>query len=615
MIVTTSASNDPALFSRRVHCALSISLMVHRPNTPYRTILPVALALAVTGCRGADLAAIGDLPPGTYVAILAYADDTFVGSSGLTRVDSNGRVAIALDAVDDPERYVVYAYDFDAIDRLHGRPAEADLATIPVALAGTNGPRLPAPAFVGGFVPGDPVSQVAVAPDLTVSWLPDCPALLGFDEIGHANESCRPLVCGTVARQSGCTLDVETPLCAGGRLRGFVRGDGTVDFEPSVQFGACVSRATRYDAALSFECQGGFFEGSVCPIDVYSRAPPLAFEMMTRSTGDAEPIVGAQGVGGPRHLGGMALLDGDVVVTRFERPVNDLACRGVDTELLFFDHDSLLQTQGVPTLDCLRWLRRVPGADEVVGVYNDGDVGLARIDAAGEVVRTATITLGPNEFPNDVAVDPGQNRVVLLVTGVGDTPGYAMVFELDDLSFVERTADLGRTPRAATILSGGVIASIDSDLEIVYLAQGQSIAAYDMRTQCGKGSARDIIRHPATSRILVSMRTEVHAIFSLDPEGDGTCRRFGLFEEVAEPQALALWPNDPDLVLAAFDGTEESGHDRTFLAFAHVAESRMLPGVAEIGVGPVAELEVTRDGVVFALLAWSDRIVRAVYRP
>lgn len=574
----------------------------------------MAILTAVSACRGGDLAALGDLPADSYVAVLAYADDALVGASGLSPVDSLGRARIAVEADDDPERYVVYAYGLDAIDRLHGRPSDADLESMRVALAGTNGPRLPAPAWVASFAPGDPVSEIASAPDLTVQWLPDCPALLGFDEIGHVSESCQPLSCGTIARQSGCTLDVETPLCAGGRLRGFVRGDGTVDFESSMQFGTCRSRVKRADAAISFECTGAAFEGTTCPIDVYSRGPELPFEVMTRSTGGAEPIVDPP-VLGPRLLGGMALLDGDVAVTRFAQPANEVLCSGVPTELLFFDHDSLLMQRGGPTLDCLRWLRRVPGADEVVGVYNDGDFGLARIDEAGDVVRTATIALEPELYPVDLAVDPSRNVVVLLVTSIGDTTGYAASYDLDDFSLVERSGSLGRSPRAITLLGGGRFAAVDSDLETLFVAQGTSVDAFDLRTQCGKGSARDLVHHPATNRYLASMRDDVNAIFVVDAEGDGTCRRFKLHEEVAEPSAMALWLPDPALVLAAFDGTALGGSDATYLALVNVAESRVLPGVAEIGVGPVAELEVTREGVVFALLAWSDRLVRLVYRP
>ncbi|MEQ9501805.1 MAG: hypothetical protein RIT81_33345 [Deltaproteobacteria bacterium] len=586
--------------------------MAHQPNTNAAWLLP--LALAVVGCRGGDVTSIGTLPPNTYAAVLGFANEALVGSTGLVPVDDLGRLDTTLSASDDPDRYLVYAFDRATIDRLHGRPEDADLAALPLRLAGPNAPRLPSANWVGGFQPGDPVSPLDEAPDLTAPWLPDCPTLLGADEIGHVSDGCSPFSCDTIARQSGCTIDIETRHCVGGRLRGVVRGDGSVDYEPSTLFGACVHRPTRYEAVTSLECQGGFFEGKICPIDVFARGTPPPFEVTTRPVGDGEPLNGGNGFGA-RHLGGMAILDGQVAVTRFARPAGVTGCKNVSTELLLFDHDSLLQVYGEPTLDCLRNIRRVPGADRIVGMYNDGDVGVALLEETGEVVATTTVALGPQHFPMDVVVNQVDQQVVLLLTAIEDEVGYGIAFDLETLERVGEVGPFGARPRAATMMPGGTVASVESEQPTIVLARGSDIVAFELRTQCGKGSPRDLIYHPDTGRLIASMRSETQSIFVLDPEGDGTCRRFPIYEEAGEPYALTNFPPLSSLAIAAFDGTDESGHNRSFIAFVDVAEARILPGTLEVGEGPITELEFSGNGTVWGLMAFSDRLAKLIYTP
>lgn len=579
-----------------------------------RGVVPLIL-LAVGACASDDILVIADLPENAYVAAVAYrADGSFVGATGLSRRGSDGPIRAMLATSEGIDRVVVYAYDVAAIEALSDRPSDDRLALLEVHVAGPNESVLPTPAWVGAASRSLDVFELQPiddAPALSADWLPPCPTLLDPGAVGVVEEACRAASCGTKARQSNCELLLEVPLCTGGRLRGTIDGRGTITFDESPQYGSCVSRTPRFDARASFVCTGGAFEGEVCAIDVYEEPKPRAMEVLAVPTGSGAPIADATDLG-PRYTGGLAVLDDRVAVARFSTPATP-SCRGIGTTLSFYDHTTLDLVATATAPDCLRQLRRIPGTTDFIGLFNDEAIHVARFDRTGRMVASSTIAPRAMDVAIDVAVDaPGDRVAVLLST---DNRGYVRFFDLRTVApLPDHPGSFGTFPRSITALADGRIAVTESDQDEVYLSSNDDVLKLTVRPGCGRASIRTVRYHAARDVLLIASRDAAQGLLVVDPKGARQCDRLKNFEQIVEPLAMVSSPSDAALVWVALDGAERSGHDRTFLARAHLDERRFLPGATEIGVGPVAELEVSSEGVLFALLAWSDRLVRAVAR-
>lgn len=571
------------------------------------------LVLSITtGCSASSFDLWGDVPDDTYVATVLYDESgKAIGGSGLAFHRAGAAVEIEAEADGDVARATVVAFDPKLVEASIGFPGAAEARAQPVTLAEPSDARIEGAVWAGALdlaAGGGTLEVVDPIPDLTTSWLPDCATLLSPNEVGTMDEACRSLDCGTKVTQSGCNLEVRVERCTGGMLSGEVDGTGAVDFERSIVFGQCRTVPTRYDARATFECSGGLFEGAQCPMDLYGAPPEPAFDVARISTGPGAPLE-ETATHTARHTSGMVLLDDAVVVARNERTASPYACVNVPTSLLFFDPDTLESITAAVGPPCLRFLRRDPAMNAFVGVDRDGVV---RFDERGMVVATSTFAVPSNVYVRDLAVDPMRREALVLLTVLArmDGASYVLRFDVETLEprGVYEQPDDDDT-RSIDVAPDGRVFVVEAGDDSLYVIDDGATQRINFRAGCGKGRPTTVRFDPGSGRAIVAGRGDLQAALLVELSGELTCRRAKMFEHSAEALSIAPWPLDPNLVLVGFDSNEETFEDRALLAFVETDNMRVRPGAIEIGEGPVSELAVRDDGVIFALLPWRDELV------
>ena len=401
-------------------------------------------------------------------------------------------------------------------------------------------------------------------------------------------------------------VSIDWAACGLGTLDARVSGRGRIDVVRSSVLRGCAPKPSSGDATFDLECKD-------CVVHAYTGPHP---PRVTATSADIYSGVSfaAASISAPHGglLSGMAVIGERLVVSGYGGESSAPRCpTPLPAKLHFLRADDLTPELEVDAPSCTRLLVSDPTGTGFFALHGSEPVSIARFDAAGALVATATIAYTTEGYDaRALVVDP---RGEILGVGLGHREGAllarALLIDSVTLAPVADLALAGSRVISMLAVDDAFLVGLEPESEI------QSIELHE-RT-AGRSSAitlrRDLasaphhlMRMPSIERVLVASDGDfpvMHVLDQLEPEGYG-----GSFEAFLAPTASVPWPGDTSVASVML--TERTAPHQSSLALFDALAARFLPGLTEVGVGPSSVALRDASGNAFYLLPWSARVVR-----
>ncbi len=503
---------------------------------------------------------------------------------------------------------------------------EARDATAPITLATPDDPALPAPSYyeTSRVFDGRGTLEGALDPPfITAGWLSPCARLVP-GESRLVDSRCHATYCGLVARQSGCVVEIDADdlSCAPGSLA------GRLDAGNRLVVPGCSPATPAPGASAAILCDG--IRPFPCRIEILPEAAPPRLVIRTASliSDPEEPpdSLPAVAVGG--YLFGLEVFDDRIVVATDDgRAAWSNECSANVPGRFYFLDPETLQTTGTATSPpCVRDLVRNPGRDELFAVFGpENGRSLGRFAKDGRLLERALIPERPDsEHPLPIVVHRLSDRV-------------SVAFQNSDgvqLHTFHRTPALAHEWSSQTLENMANHQERDTDVIAILERRTDEIHLLDptkpdaspnapfFPSNAGMGvrfsavceniglRPEQMLYLPGEGWLLGSRNERTGWIIELSLDGTD-CDVIRWFEGPAEIYDFALWPTDPDLVLAGVRNIETG---RAYLSLLSRSEERFLTGSVDIGEGAVYHMRADDRGRVFMTLPWTGDVVRAEMR-
>lgn len=587
--------------------------------------VPAALvSLLSIACGGGPLAVgVPDLPDDVaWLAVLALdASGRALATSGLVRRGSPSSEALLSAAVEDGAALHLVGYT-DAQLAGFELPDATTLAELPLAIASAIDPVLPAPrhAAVGPVIEGEArLARNEAPPELTVAWLPRCPRLGLARGSGFASVSCAYAQCEPILEQVGCEIDLDASSCGLGTSRGQVDGRGRVRFPSSPSLGTCDAPVELVDTRFAVECRGG--SAGRCRIEGYLPPFPPRFEVDTLrliSLPDLDPT----GVGRPPagRLGEVVVLATEVMVVGFGGASRSAECSSPDPSRLHFVHaEDLVVTRTATAPSCLFFATRDPGGGGFLATYGHETPMLGRFDARGRRLAAVPLehpALEPQHRPHGLVAlgAAGVVSVAMATTSteaVGSKQSVVLSYELGSLRPVSATDPLalGRVRALAPSGPDELLLGDDANDLVAFLEpRSAEVRSPVLLRTLGSGMHADVnavLR--VGDQVVIGGGDEDGGLYVFPRRSAVTVERAAPGELRIAPTALGVALGGRHVVVGAMgvDGARPA-----VLGLLDLERVQLLPGLLEVGRGPVRDLEIDDRGRVWATLPWSSTVLR-----
>ncbi len=536
------------------------------------------------------------------LGVLLYDErGDFTGASGLVPQTPENASRLVAMTERAPGSFTVVGY---RRDQLPSVLTDEVLAQSALRLASVEDVLMPKPIWIGeaSSTQGEELQlQPSTAePQLSADWLGACASIL--EAPGQVVDTCFPISCGFEVRQTGCRLTIEDRLCNGVVLEGTVGPRGRINYDVSAFFGTCASIPAEAGGVEALECSGGNFQSEVCRFEVLAPRQEAKLEV-SKVVLSEEPLQTPSSVNARRHLSGIALQDEALWVVRHERPATE-NCSNTAGSLVRIDAVSLaVQEQPAPR-DCITMLES--SGSRLFAVVWGPNPELLELDAQGQVLTSTAIPALADFVAHDIAISSVDAQIGILMFPPIGAVSHVMRFSLDDLRFIDRLElPEARKPSSIVALQNGGFVTSDRG-ERLMIIENAEVRRLNTRPGCGQGSLGVVHERARTGELMVTARSEAHAMMLVDAQGDVRCRRLVFFEGRAEPFAQLPWPGDPELVLV---GLDESPSGTARLALLDLERGRFLQESVEAGIGPVRAM-VAGQSAVWASLPWEGAVLR-----
>jgi hypothetical protein len=624
-ISTTSSSQRPTSGSQRC-----------RPLRSLECVFGSILILS-TGCTSVSTwnIATADLPADvSWIAL-------FIEGNGLSSDTGTGFVHRDGDAFRiftdvAPGASTIWALGFtDAHLRSIGAPSEVQLRVERIARERPSDPIIPTADWIGrGDVGGGSIAIAETGdppPDLTVDWLPPCPAIATSTR-SFVDWHCGfGFPCDSYAEQNGCDLSIVLEACQPGTLTGHLDGRGRASLSNPFPSGACQLVQPDPGAKATVSCMASL-PGDTCSADIYSPTTGFGPQIDTATiaaTGcelHPTPIDDFYG-----SLVGLAVLPDRVTSVAYDRSVKYgelIAEQCGNSTLVSVDAETLAVTRTPTAPPCLVALIADPQSDGYLGMRIAPSFAIMRIDRSGAIVASAGIPpdIVPlrSALPRKLVASGVSHTAAVISMGSLDPPvgpSTIGVFTLDPLAF-KMTVSVGPAALPAGYLDDGRLAVLDRSaegepvLKLVDTTTGTVSTHASAMPGCLSSKIVEASVSGSGAAVIGAARGTTHqSAFVYQSKPSDGCRETEFFEALAAPWATSAWPMDPNLFLAGVDGLEASPvTNRAWLAFLDASTAKFLSGSAPIGCGPVRAMGADPKGRIWLTLPWQARIVRVTPR-
>jgi hypothetical protein len=500
--------------------------------------------------------------------------------------------------------------------------------TMAIGIATDDEPALPAPAWYATsrvFEAKGTLERRSDPPYLTAPWLAPCPKLVNGTST-LVDSGCHELYCALRAEQSGCTFTVRTTelFCSPAEL------EGRIDGSDQLAVPGCEPRTPNPGASAAIECTG--IRSFPCRVEIYADSDEPRFESIERQLyTELEPAPGQGGrsvvvTGG--YLFGLEVFDDRIVVSSDDGRVAWAGECAVDApgRFHFLDPDTLEPIGTTTSPPCVRDMVRIPNTNEFFAAYGAETVHrLGRFDSNGRLLESAPIpdAIDRADIPFALLLHQLSDRVSIAVENGSDVDYHVyrrapLELEWSSDHFSEMTSHQERGEKVLAILS-----RVSDRIHLVDIAQppadttspfypSNAGSPIEFRVICEDVQIRPErqLFLPREGWLLASRGTNTGLVAQLSLDATD-CHVVRYFEARSEVFEIALWPNDPNLVLA---GVRHVDDDRAFLALMNRSEGRFLTGSLEIGRGAIDDIRFDAAAHAYLLLPWSATVVRARFR-
>ena len=229
------------------------------------------------------------------------------------------------------------------------------------------------------------------------------------------------------------------------------------------------------------------------------------------------------------------------------------------------------------------------------------------------MLRSVPLPLPPARYQwRDLTADD-RGHLFALLRDVVDQRALLFSLDRETLAVIGQNDQLSYDPVVLFPLANGdlgVLDEISNDLMLVDPSDATVRALLAFRVPCENDRPRvRRIAYDEASRLFALTAFEPDGGMRIIPERLDACRIARFYDRPADAYAIERW-DDRFLVGA----TEPSGDRTAMLALADFEEARFLPGVVEIGRGPIDDLERDTEGRIWMTLPWTGQVVRAAPR-
>lgn len=535
-----------------------------------------------------------------------------------------GRFDLPLLDGDPSGRAWILAYSGDRLAAMTSLD-EVELRRAHVRIASPNDPLLDAPSWVGAGEWRDDELLLEAAstplPEITVSWLPPCPRLLG-DEGGYLATTCITHSCAGQAVQVACRLSFTFEACGIDRIEGVVGPRGQFELQPSTELGVCTPSPTPLSASAtaSAVCQAGT-RGLRCDNHlVVPRAPVLRGTHRKVKSVPIAPLV--PNVERQGYLSGLALVgrpgERKLAVSAYHGGLDGLRCEVSPTDLLLIDPETLATTSTVSSFTCMANLASDPTG---MGFYaTEGARGqrIVHLDERAAVIAEARLAGAvPNlSFARALRVSAATGRVAVLYGQASATSlGELRLFDLNLEPVGSLTELSDRLVDVALLDNGKIVVFDDRGGFVRYSRDLRAELTSSLREACGYSTdVYYLAADPTGDKLMMSARyAEQGQVVFVVSTSDLSCRQATFYEWSAFPAGMLAWPADPRFVLVGVDNADTTftprDRFRSSVALLEIDTGVFVPGAVAIGSTPVIPL--ASDGRrVFAILPHEAGIAR-----
>ncbi len=493
-------------------------------------------------------------------------------------------------------------------------------------------PSLPAPAWAFEIQPDGARGAIdAGTLRLTAPWLRDrCPSIDGLGLLVHV--SCRPGWCAARGvAGSGCDGTMELSACGLGPLPISSQPTGAICVAPAELAAlGCEPLPSEAPVAAAARCTIG---ARRCEVELYHPAPAPFAQVRRRRLLPVEPFA-------PRSLSEDGTISARALLRAYAHDVEVLGdeilvahgdgqlggrCDASEQRrpsvLERVDPDELATVGTATAPPCLR--RMLADGDAVLAVFaEEGDLWIGRFDRGGRRrVARPLDPRDPRQRPDD---DPDRPlaEAVYVVELLRPTPGtLAVVLSTDDdgprtLVFVVADDDL--RPLRRRRLDGVTAMAAAATPEGIALASGRGVIWLDPASLADRAGPSVAPRppwddvtlsalHPHASELLAASVGEAPQVFAFGG-GASELDAAEILELPAQNSLLAPWTEA--LVLVGAVGQVSPGRFGGLVARYDPRRRRVLPGLVEVGGGPIGRARLDGRGRAWLLLPWSAELVR-----